>query len=145
MRTGEKFTFAEVIIYGMNIPGLHESSGGGIYDKMINDSLVSSGKASLKVVPPARAENNFASCTNCCMSPANLNPDFYDYGPEVIETEPMGIAKVHIFSPPGAPAVSSLSDLKGKKIGIRNGMPYGKAFEAAGLKTSAATDLAKNI
>lgn len=136
---------AEVVIYAIDIPGLHDKQGGGIYDKPINEALVSKGKATLKVLPPARAEKSFAGCSNCCLSPANLNPEFYDYGSEVVQTEPMGVAQIHIFSQPGAPVITSLDELKGKKIGVRNGMPYGKSFDAAGLKTNATSDIGKNI
>ena len=138
-------TLAEVNIYAIDIPGLHEKNGGGIYDNLINEALVSEGKASLKVLPPARAEHSFANCTNCCISPANLNSEFYDFGSDVVQTEPMGIAKIHIFSQPGAPVLTSLEELKGKKVGIRHGMPYGKSFDGAGLKTVEITKIANNI
>ena len=41
----------------------------------------------------------------------------------------MDTAKVYIFSSEGKPSTSSLSDLKGKRVGARQGMPYGKEVE----------------
>ena len=136
---------ANVSIIGIDIPGLHDSKGGGAYDQIINEAAVSTGLASLKVFPPARAEAQFASCTNCCFSPANKNQEFYDFGADITQTLPMNVAKIYIFSPPGSAEISSLSALKGKKVGIRTGMPYGKTFDAAGLKTSAVSDIGQNI
>ena len=138
-------TLAEVTIYAIDIPGLHEKSGGGIYDKPIADALVSTGQATVTVLPPARAENSFADCTNCCLSPANLSAEFYDYGSDVVQTEPMGTAQIFIFSQPNGAVISSLAALKGKKVGVRSGMPYGKSFDGAGLTTTATSKIENNI
>lgn len=136
---------AEVVIIGTDIPGLHQKDGKGVYDIIVNDTLVSKGLATLKVLPPARAEAEFTSCQNCCFSPANKNPDFYSYGGDVTESLPMNVAKVYIFSAPGKNAFSSYSDLKGKKVGVRRGMNYGNSFGSAKLKASEANSLEQNI
>ncbi len=137
--------FAQTTIYAIDIPGLHEKGGQGIYDKIINKALVAPGKASLQVLPPARVEKNFANCNNCCWSPANLNTEFYDFGSDVVETEAMGVAKIYIFSAPGKPAYASLDELQGKRVGIRNGMPYGKSFDAANLDAQSTSVISANI
>lgn len=136
---------SQTTIYAIDIPGLHEKSGGGVYDKMINDSLVASGKAKIEVFPPARVEKSFENCQNCCFSPANLNPEFYNFGADVVVTAPMGVAKIYIFAKPGEAAYASLDAIKGKTVGIRKGMPYGKSFDGAGLKTQAASEITNNI
>ncbi len=76
---------------------------------------------------------------------ANKNPDFYKFGDEYTESEPMNTAKVYLFGPPGGSVYTELSQLKGKKIGVRRGMNYGKGFAAAQLKISMVNDLAQNI
>jgi len=137
--------FAETTIYTVEIPGLHQKDSKGVYDIIIETGLSKEGLAKVRLYPPARAQIEFSNCTDCCFSPANLNPDFYDYGSDVVVTEPMGIAKVYIFSPPGVFTVSGLDALKGKKVGIRHGMPYGKSFEQAGLDTQAVITITSNI
>lgn len=136
---------AETRIIGIEIPGLHEKSGNGVYDKIITKAVVEKNKGKLTVDPPARAENTFSKCTDCCFTPANDNPEFYDFGSDIVKTNPMSTAKIYIFTAKGKPALSSISDLAGKKVGIRLGMPYGKSFDGAGLKTDAARTIEANI
>ncbi len=137
--------WAQVNIIGTDIPGLHQKDGKGVYDMIINQTLLSKDLATLKVLPPARAEAQFESCQNCCFSPANKNPDFYNFGSDVMVSEPMNVAKVYIFSAPGKKAIASYADLKGKKTGVRRGMNFGKSFVAANLKASEANSLEQNI
>jgi hypothetical protein len=137
--------WAQVNIIGTDIPGLHQKDGKGVYDVIINQTLVSKGLGSLKVLPPARAEAEFSSCQNCCFSPANKNPEFYDFGGDVSKSEPMNVAKVYIFSAPGKSAFGGYGDLKGKKVGVRRGMIYGKSYDGANLKASEANTLEQNI
>jgi hypothetical protein len=137
--------WSETIIYGTEIPGLHQIDGMGAYDKIINEILIKPGLASLQVHPPKRTEKNFSTCQNCCFSPANKNPDFYDFGEDIVKTEPMNTAKVYIFTAKGQKTINRLEDLKGKKVGIRFGMPYGKKFESAGLNVYPAEKTEINI
>jgi len=57
----------------------------------------------------------------------------------------MNIAKVYIFVNQGQTPISCLEDLKEKKVGIRLGMPYGKSFENAKLKTYEVPEIGQNI
>lgn len=136
---------AQTQIIGIEIPGLHEKSGAGAYDQIINTILVEDGSARLEVYPPARAEHLFSKCTDCCFSPANKNPEFYDYGDDIVQTDPMSTAKIYIFTAAGQPVISNLSELKGKKVGTRFGMPYGETFDKMALKTEAAQTIKANI
>ena len=136
---------AQVTIYSTDIPGLHQKDGQGDYDKIINKSVVKSGLAKLVVLPPARTVAKFKQCSNCCYSPANKNPEFYDFGANYVETKPMGVAKIYIFTRSGEKVISSLSQLKGKRVGARRGMPYGKTFDNSGLKVELVNTIAQNI
>ncbi len=127
--------FAEVMIYGIEIPGLHQSDGAGAYDQLITETVINSGLASLAVYPPAKAKNKFSECQNCCFSPANKNPEFYEFSENFTQTDPMNTAKIYIFVNKGQPPISRLEGLQNKKVGIRFGMPYGKSFEEANLTT----------
>lgn len=142
-----QIAFSQVTIIGIDIPGLHQKNGGGEYDNIINAGIVKNGKATLEVHPPVRAKDKFDNCTNCCFSPANKNPDFYEFGSGYVQTNPMAVAKIYIWTKKGSmkTAISSLSDLKGKKVGIRHGMPYGKTFEKAKLNTEAVKTIEQNI
>lgn len=136
---------ADVSVFALDIPGLHQKDGGGDYDKIVDKAVVQSGKAKIFVLPPARAESEFSKCTNCCLSPANKNPDFYEYGDDVVVTKAMSIAKVYIFTGKGKAIISGLKGLIGKNVGARNGMPYGKKFDASGVSPKLVSDIKTNI
>ena len=135
---------AQVKVIGYEIPGLHEKGGQGVYDQILHKVALSNGLATLETLPPIRAEKQFENCNNCCLSPANDNTEFYDYSNVVVST-PMNHAKVYIFSPPGKAAIKKVSALKGKRVGARRGMLYGKTFDSAGLKPTMVGDISSNI
>nr|WP_319492843.1 transporter substrate-binding domain-containing protein [uncultured Desulfobacter sp.] len=137
--------YAEPTIYAIEIPGLHEKSLGGEYDKIIDKVLLKPGLATLKILPPAKVIDIFSKCDNCCFSPANLNKEFYDFGDDVVKTKPMNIAKIYIFTAKGKETFNDLSQLKDKKVGARFGMPYGKTFDASGLNVEYAKTIELNI
>ncbi len=136
---------AEVRIIGIDIPGLYQKDGKGVYDQVVGEVVVKQGLAAVQTLPPARAENDFSKCLNCCMSPANGNPEFYELGPDMTVSDPMNHARVYVFTRKGEPLINSLEGLKGKKNGIRHGMPYGKSFENADLNVQKAHTLASNF
>ena len=136
---------AEIQIYALEIPGLHQKDGGGEYDAILKKAIVEPGNANVKVVSPSRGMNLFSTCQNCCLTPANKNPDFYDFGDDVIATKPMSTAKVYIFTGKNQAVINNLDDLKGKKVGARSGMPYGKKVEGAGLKLFSTSNIENNI
>ena len=137
--------YADVKIFAIEIPGLHQKDGKGVYDQILQETVIKNNLATIKLYPPARAESMFSKCKNCCFSPANKNPEFYDYGDDIVQTDPMNIAKIYIFVKKGQAPINRLEDLKGKKIGVRTGMPYGKSFDNAKLKTQAVPKLELNI
>lgn len=138
---------SEVMIIGIEVQGLHQKDRKGVYDQIITETVVKARLAILNVYPPARAARNFSNCQNCCFSPANENPEFYEFGENVVQTDPMNFAKIYIFVPPGKSPISHLEDLLSKKVGVRRGMPYGKSFEniKIKLKTVTVTNLKQNI
>lgn len=132
--------FAQTII-GIDIPGLHSSDGKGLYDVAIKDAT---GVKTL-ILSPARAVSSYDSCVDCCISPANKNPDFYEYGAGHIVSKPMFTAKIYIFSKPGSQVITDLDSLRGKKVGLRKGMPYGNKIENSGARFVRADKLTQNI
>ena len=125
------------------IPGLHDKKGTGEYDLIIKQVA----SVQLVPLPTIRAEQSFQRSSDKCFSPANKNPDFYPnyINSDIIESKPMGIAKVYIFTAPGKPVISSLSELKGKKVGARLGFSYGNKVDTSGVKLTLVNSLDKNI
>lgn len=136
----------EIIVLTQEIPGVHQKDGLGAYDTILKQFHFPSETLVIKQVPPARAESIFSQCSNCCLSPANKNPDIHSYKEDVFETLPMNVAKVYIFSQRGQGVIiKGIDALKHKAIGVRRGMNYGKRFANAGLSLEAVDSLAQNF
>jgi len=137
---------SEVTIAAIDIDGLHQKDGKGEYDTIITNTLNQSGvKADIKVYSPTRVTQLFESGKVDCMSPANKNPEFYSFNFETIETKPMFQAKVFIYNKAGDKPYTSLDQLKGKKVGVRGNMIYGKAIDDSGLDFKKARDIESNL
>lgn len=137
---------ATVTVHGLSIPGLHQKDGKGSYDQIIAAMFpAESGKVDIQVTIPARAEQKFSKCTQCCVSPANKNPEFYDYPASMLVSDPMNMARVYIFSAEGSAPIAGLDALKGKKVGVRRGMPYGKTFDSMNLDTVPVITIKANV
>lgn len=133
-------------IYMTNIEGLHQKDEQGVYDQILKQALSKvTAPATLHLNEPEESTSNFETCSNCCHSPANNSPSFYNWEGEVIELSAMNYAKVYIFSAPGKPAFSSFEQLKGKKVGARDGMDYGKDVSASGIPLIPADSITDNI
>ena len=135
----------QVQVLGLEIPGLHQKDGGGEYDRVINDFINEGLSASLVVYSPARALEKFKHCQHCCVSPANTNEEFYDFDQSVLLTQPIDVAKIYIFSKVGAQPISHLSKLKGKVVGLRFGMIYGKTIDNAEFTRLKVSDLSEHL
>ncbi len=137
---------AQVNIYAVEIPGLHQQDHLGGYDKIIEQVLSQTQSATLHVYPPARAQLMFAQCQeNCCFTPANKRNDFYHFDQSIIQTKAMNMAKIYIFTAKNQPVIDNLTDLKNKKVGARTGMPYGTHFDNANLAVSYVDTIEQNI
>lgn len=135
----------KVRIVAFEIPGLHQEGLQGVYDRVIQKILLKDNLATLEVYPPARADNNFADCNNCCITPANDDVEFYQYRPKVLTTLPLNTARLYIFVPPGEKPISRLAELKGKVVGTRFGMPYGKTFDTTGIESLEVSELKEHL
>lgn len=133
-------------IYMTDIEGLHQKDEQGVYDQILKQALSKvTAPATLHLNAPDESASNFESCSNCCHSPANNSPSFYDWEGDVIELTAMNYAKVYIFSAPGKPAFSSFEQLNGKRVGARDGMDYGKDVSASGVPLIPADSITSNI
>lgn len=131
-----------VEVVTMEIPGVLDLNGNGVYDIVIKQET----NAKIMCMPNKRAFEYFDKCKSCCMAPLNTSTEFYAYSPkDYIESNPLGIAKVYIFTKPGTPPISDLALLKGKKVGATLGMNYGKTIEKSGIEFEFVSDLELNI
>ncbi|WP_274687162.1 hypothetical protein [Spartinivicinus poritis] len=123
----------KVDIFAVQIDGLHQADGNGRYDKII--SLIKTEiPFEMKVYPPKRVYSLFDKCLICCVSPVNKNTDFYQYtGDNYLQSQPMNIAKIYIFTKPNTNVISTLSELQTLRVGARSGMPYGKKIANSGI------------
>ncbi|WDE10291.1 substrate-binding periplasmic protein [Thalassomonas haliotis] len=112
-----------VAIFALDIPGLHDQDGQGAYDAIIKKTMAGQFTVNIQPLPPKRALAYYERCDHCCFSPGNTDGNFYDFGKEVRETVPMAVAKIFIFSAYGHEPFKHLSELEGKEVGIRAGMP----------------------
>lgn len=133
------YASAQTVIAAISIDGLHQKNGNGDYDKIVQ------GAGKLRVLTPTAAEKLFIKGDAECLSPANANSNFYTYDFPVITSKAMFQAKIYAYTQVGAPVISSLAELSGKKIGIRSGMPYGNEIDNSGLTFVKARDIETNI
>lgn len=126
------FSCMAVEINMLDIEGLHQSDGNGAYDQLLKMILKKSPEpTNLKLYDPAKAAEMFESCNNCCISPANKSENFYSWKGETVELAAFNYAKIYAFTKSGAAPLESLEQLDGKKVGLREGMPYGDAIDNA--------------
>lgn len=127
------------------IPGLHQTDYQGVFDIVINKLLVESGLATHTVLPTKRSYFEFDKCISCCFSPDNLDPLFQKASSQLIETLPINIAKIYIFTRKGDPTLSHLSQLTGKRVGIKHGTTYGTQIDEAPLNRIGAHSILQNM
>lgn len=133
-------------IYAVQIDGVHQSDFSGAYDTILSEATpMISRKYSLKALPPDQAFAAFDKCTNCCLSPANANPEFYDYPANYLVSDAINVAKIYVFSRPGTPPIVDVTSLKGRKVVARAEMPYGRTIDKAGLSLDLAANDEINI
>lgn len=130
---------SDAVIAAISIDGLHQKNGNGDYDKIVK------GLAKVRVLTPTAAEKLFTKGGADCISPANADNNFYTYSFPVITSNSMFQAKIYAYTQTGTPVLSSLSELSGKKVGIRSGMPYGNEIDSSDLKFIKARDIETNI
>lgn len=121
------------------IPGALEENKVGDYDKILTVISKMIGKPiNYEVLPPARVENGLKTGSLDCVIP--LDRRFWDGKESLINSEPLNVAKIFIFSRKNEGPYTSLDQLKGKKLGARRGMPYGPKIDKDYLLDLVTTD-----
>lgn len=95
-----------------------EEDGSGVYQKVLREAARRSGISyKEKIYPIKRALKNFSKRRGLCMY-GMIDPAINMVGEENLVTSfPMGVAKLYIFTKKGTPAITSLKQLKGKRVG----------------------------
>ena len=134
---------ADIKLGAYVIPGVLEANKSGDYDKILQKVGEAGGvPVNYAVLPAARLEDEFKAGSLDCIFP--LDARFWD-GSEKLNTEPVNIAKIYIFSKAGEGPYTSLDALKGKTVGIRNGISYGPKTKTNAVKLEAVSDDDKNV
>lgn len=137
---------AEYKVAAIQIDGLHQTDGGGLYDQVFSAiNNTSEDQFSVTVMAPNRAFKDFEAGKYDCITPANTNPDFYQFAFETIASTAMTEAKVYLFTKKGSSPETDLSKFSDKKVGVRSGMPYGNTVENSGIKQVEGRTIEANI
>jgi ABC-type amino acid transport substrate-binding protein len=113
------------------IPGVFEVDKSGDYDKVLAQIAASGVPLDYVVVAPGRAEAEFKEGKLDCLAPADAR--FWTTQEKLVNSEPLNVAKIFLFSRPGEGPYTSLDPLKGKRLGARRGLPYGPKLAASGV------------
>lgn len=134
----------EISVGSMLIPGLFTKAKDGVYDQAMASAATQSGVTiNNTVLPPARAIAQFEAGQVDCLAPADV--DFFNLAFATVQSKPFNLGKIYIYTKAGSTPLQSLSELQGKKVGIRNGMPYGNEFDSMGLNATGAGTIESNI
>jgi len=135
--------WADVKLGAYVIPGVLETNHSGDYDKILKKVGMAGGMPmSYAVLPAARLEDEFKAGSLDCIFPVDAR--FWG-GSEKLNTEPLNVAKIYIFSKAGDGPYTNLDALKGKTVGVRNGISYGPKANTTAVKFDPVADDDKNV
>jgi ABC-type amino acid transport substrate-binding protein len=130
---------AEVRLGVYAIPGLFTADKSGDYDKILSRAFaIANLDVSYIRAEPEQIEADFKSNKLDCVIP--LDERFWSESGKFFNSAPLNTAKIYIFSGKDDGPYTSFEQLKGKKVGARQGMPYGPKFDAAKLNAVLVND-----
>jgi hypothetical protein len=126
-----------------SIPAILESSGKGKYDQLFQ-LVKHQAKRSwqYQVMPPARVDKMFEYHKADCIFPFDKA---FQTDQTTISSDYFTVAQAYIFSAEGSKPFTSLTQLLGKRVGVRNGMLYGPEYEKLGLKVNLVDSIEQNL
>lgn len=135
---------AELRLAAYAIPGVFAVDKSGDYDKvMARISATSDLKFNYAAIAPDQLEADFKAGKLDCVIP--LDARFWAEPGKFFNSVPLNVAKIYIFSRNDVGPYTSFSQLRGKKVGARQGMPYGPKYEAAELNAELAENDNANV
>lgn len=115
-----------------DLTGLVSKDGKGAYQMIVKEATRRAGvDYSESFYPVKRAVKTFVDNQNACMyCLVDLAAEAVGKD-NIVESFPFGVFKMHIFTPKGAPVVTDISQLKGKRLGAIRG--YEDWYEKTGV------------
>lgn len=111
-------------VAGFEIPGVMEPKLTGSYDKVLTELFSHlTSKIKYVVMPTARVDAQFSEKSIDCIAPMDIR--YSKIQELVINSKPINIAKIYIYSRKKEGPWSILQDIEGKRVGIKNGLWYG--------------------
>jgi ABC-type amino acid transport substrate-binding protein len=130
-------------IVALSIPGVFEPDKGGDYDKVLAKVAASGVPVDYTVAAPARAEAEFKEKKVGCSTPIDVR--FWPGKEKLVNSAPMNVVKIYLFSRPGEGPYTSLGQLKGKHLGARRGLPYGPKLASSGMTPELVNEDDQNV
>ncbi|WP_028299153.1 transporter substrate-binding domain-containing protein [Oceanospirillum beijerinckii] len=122
----------QIPLYAFDIPGIHERSHSGAYDRVVKKINSTTARLELTVLPAQRAIHRFLHCERCCLSPVNGNSEFYSFSEQsdlnLVNLPAINMAMPYVFTDYNTPPVLTLSSLAEKSVALRRGLPFGQTF-----------------
>jgi ABC-type amino acid transport substrate-binding protein len=126
------------------IPGVFELDKTGSYDKALARVASEAGLSlDYVVLAPGRIEDDFKQHKLDCVIP--LDARFWSSTEKVVNSEPLNVAKIYVFSRAGDGPYTSVEQLKGKRVGARRGMPYWAKYDRSGINVELVNDDGQNV
>jgi ABC-type amino acid transport substrate-binding protein len=117
-------------IAALGISGLFAPDKSGDYDKVLAKVASSGVEVNYTVFAPARANVEFSSGQYACLAPAIGLPESNE---KLVNSQPLNFVKMYLFSRPGEGPYTSLDQFRGKRLGARRGMGYGRELKNSGV------------
>jgi hypothetical protein len=130
-------------VVAMAIPGVFETDKSGDYDKVFARMQAGGAAVDYAVLAPGRAEAEFRERKFACFVPFDVR--FWSGAEKLVNSQPVNVAKIYLFSRPGEGPYTSLDQLKGKRLGARRGLPYGPKLGSSGLTPELVNEDDQNV
>lgn len=128
---------AETKVVATKLDGVLERNHSGVYDQVFQEI-----KLDYDVYSPEVALDKFKGNEFDCIFP--LDQDFYGDRTNTVQSVPINLAKIHIFTLKGQP-ITDLEKLKGLRVGMRSGLNYGPKLSFPRFKVEYANSIYINV
>ena len=128
---------AQTKIVATKLDGVVERNHSGVYDQVFGEL-----KFDYEVFSPELALDKFKGNEFDCIFP--LDQDFYGDKSNTVQSTPINLAKIFIFTLKGPP-ITDLDKLKGMRVGMRSGLNYGPKLSYPRFKVEFANSIYSNV
>ena len=125
-------TLGAVELRFAEIPGLFQRDQQGVYDRVLQQALRSTGfEVDRQLLPPKRARLEFERSRQGCLSPGNKAE--YPTQDEIFMSIPFNLVKVLALTRQDSPLVLSDQGLANKRIGVVRGLRFEQLEDVPGI------------